>query len=100
MTTRTSEKTVTFARPFFLGEFDDALPAGAYVVETVEELLEGISFRAYRRTLTLLHHRPESGRGGLVETFTVEPAELEAALERDRAGGDGSSAPPHRETIC
>jgi hypothetical protein len=52
MTTRTSNKTVTFRRPFVLGGFDEVLPAGAYCVETDEELLEGMSFPAYRRILS------------------------------------------------
>jgi hypothetical protein len=88
MTTRTSKKTVTFRRPFVLGGFDDVLPAGAYCVETDEELLEGISFPAYRRILTLLHLHPKPGRPGLTETLTVDPNELDAALERDRAPKD------------
>jgi len=88
MTVRTSKKTVTFRRPFVLGGSDDVLPAGAHSVETDEELLEGISFRAYRRILTLLHLHPKPGRPGLVETLTVGPNELDAALERDRAPGD------------
>lgn len=29
MTMRTSEKTVTFTRPFAVGGFDEVLPAGA-----------------------------------------------------------------------
>lgn len=53
MTTRTSKRTVVFRRPFVLGGFDEVLPAGAYNVETDEELLEGISFPAYRRDLVL-----------------------------------------------
>lgn len=88
MTTRTSKKTVTFRRPFVLGGFDEVLPAGAYSVETDEELLEGISFPAYRRILTLLHLHPKPGRPGLTETLTVDPNELDAALERDRAPRD------------
>ncbi len=64
MTIRTSKKTVTFRRPFVLGGFDEVLPAGAYSVETDEELLEGISFPAYRRILTLiqLHAQPSGLR--------------------------------------
>ena len=88
MTTRTSKKTVTFRRPFVLGGFDEVLPAGRYDVETDEELLEGISFPVYRRILTLLHLHPKPGRPDLTETLTVDPNELDAALERDRAPKD------------
>jgi hypothetical protein len=64
MTIRTSKKTVIFRRPFVLGGFDEVVPAGAYSVETDEELLEGISFPAYRRILTLiqLHAQPSGLR--------------------------------------
>lgn len=85
MTQRTSRKTVTFGRDFVVGDFDEVLPAGDYVVETEEELLEGLSFPAYRRILTLLHLRTAPGRTGLGATLTIDPAALEAALERDRA---------------
>jgi len=85
MTTRTIKKIVTFRRPFVLGGSDEALPAGPYSVETDEELLEGISFPAYRRILTLIHLHPKPGRPGLTETLTVDPNELDAALERDQA---------------
>lgn len=81
MTRRTSETTVTFGRPFRLPGFDEPLPAGSYRVETDEEPIEGLSFTAYRRVLTVLHLRDGA--------LTVDPAALEAALERDRAGAAG-----------
>ena len=99
MTIRTSKKTVTFRRPFVLGGFDEVLPAGAYSVETDEELLEGISFPAYRRILTLLHLHPKPGRPGLTETLTVDPNELDAALERDRAPEDAPIGRDARQEI-
>jgi hypothetical protein len=85
MTIRTSQKTVTFRRPFVLGGFDEVLPAGAYSVETDEELLEGISFPAYRRILTLIHLHAKPGHPGLTQTLTIDPNELDAALKRDQA---------------
>jgi hypothetical protein len=85
MTVRTSKKTVSFRRPFVLGGFDEVLPAGAYSVETDEELLEGISFPAYRRILTVIHLHAKSGHPGLTRALTIDPNELDAALERDQA---------------
>ena len=85
MTIRTSEKTVTFRRPFVLGEFEEVLPAGDYRVETDEELLEGISFPAYRRILTLIHLHANPEHPGRTQTMTIDPNELDAALERDQA---------------
>jgi hypothetical protein len=61
------------------------LPAGTYSVETDEELLEGISFPAYRRILTLIHLHAKPGHPGLTQTLTVDPNELDAALKRDQA---------------
>ncbi len=88
MTTRTSKKTVTFRRPFFLSGFDEVLPAGAYCVEADEELLEGISYSAYRRILTVIHLHADPGRPGVERFLTIDPNELDAALERDRALGE------------
>ncbi|MDH3472732.1 MAG: hypothetical protein OEM59_03480 [Rhodospirillales bacterium] len=85
MTTRTSKKTVTFRRPFVLGGFDEVLPAGAYIVETDEELLEGISFPVYRRVSTLIHLHAKPGQPGRSQTLTIDPNELDAALKRDQA---------------
>jgi len=85
MTIRTSEKTVTFTNPFVLGGFDEVLPAGVYSVETDEELLEGISFPAYRRILTVIHLHAEPNKPGLARTLTVDPNDLDAALQRDQA---------------
>lgn len=95
MTIRTRETTVTFRRPFVLAGIDEVLPAGTYIVETDEAPLEGVSFLAYRRMLTLLHLQARSGYAGTTQTWTIDPAELDAALKRDRptaampADGDG-----------
>ena len=100
MTIRTSEKTVTFTRPFALAGFDEVLPAGTYTVETDEELLEGLSFSAYRRSSTLLHLPSGSGRAGVVRTLTIDPDDLDAAVKRDAdpaadpaCGGDLTGIP-------
>lgn len=84
MKTRTRKTTVTFARPFHLSGFGEALPAGDYLIETDEELLEGLSFPAYRRILTVLHLRSNPSRPDVRMTVTVDANELDAALERDR----------------
>ncbi len=85
MTTRTTTKTVTFARPFVLGELDEVFPAGAHTVETDEELVHGISFVAYRRGLTTIRLHSTGGHPGRVRTLTIDPKELDAAIERDQA---------------
>ncbi len=85
MTVRTSKKTVTFGRPFTIKGIEEVLPAGAYSIETDEEPLEGISFIAYRRVVTLLHVPGLPGSPVLERVMTIDPTELDAALERDRA---------------
>lgn len=82
---RTSRESVTFARPFALRGVEGVQPAGTYVVETEEELIEGLSFPAYRRveTVVFLPSRP----GGTGQVATVDPRELEAALAGDAGGG-------------
>jgi hypothetical protein len=90
MTIRTSRKTVTFRKPFTLRGVEEILPAGAYTVETDEEPLLGVSFLAYRRISTLLHVPGRPGDRVLTRVLTVDPNELDAALERDRAGAEAS----------
>ena len=83
MTARTSHKTVTFTRPFFLSGIGEVQPAGSYRVETDEEEIPGLSFSAYRRvaTVVILPARPGTGVGEQIAT--VDPLELEAAQQRD-----------------
>ena len=54
MTTRTTSKIVTFARPFTLKGVDRILPPGEYRVVTDEELIEELSFPVYRRMATMI----------------------------------------------
>ena len=85
MNRRTSRETVTFARPFSLRGIDGVQPAGTYAVETEEELIEGLSFPAYRRVETVIFLPSRSG--GTDQVTTVDPRELEAALAKDAGGG-------------
>jgi hypothetical protein len=85
MKPRTSRKTVTFARPFSLRGIDGVQPAGAYAVETDEELIEGLSFPVYRRVETVMFL--PSQPGGTAQIATINPLELQAAQARDAAAG-------------
>lgn len=93
MTVRTTKKSVTFVNPFVLGDVDEILPPGTYDVETDEELLEGLSFPAYRRSLTLIYLPAKSSRRGLSQTLTIDPNELDAALKRDAASSTVPAEP-------
>ena len=83
MTTRTTKKTVTFIKPFVLGDSGETHPAGTYTVETDEEILEGYFYSGYRRTATLIHMHAKPGRPGITQTLDIDPEDLEAALRRD-----------------
>jgi hypothetical protein len=91
MTTRTIQSSVTFGRSFLLAGLGETLPAGTYCVETEEELIDSLSFPAYRRISTLLRLPTERGPAHLSRAVTIDPGELDAALERDRAS---AGAPP------
>ena len=81
MTMRTTNKAVTFHRPFYLKGVDRLLPPASYRVVVDEELIEGISFPAYRRISTAIFVPAESGCA--VEMVTIDPLDLQAAQEQD-----------------
>jgi hypothetical protein len=83
MTMRTTSKTVTFHRPFWLKGVDRLLPPADYRVVTDEELLEGLSFPAYHRVSTVIFVPGPSGSA--VEMVTIDPLDLQAAQDQDAA---------------
>jgi len=54
MTMRSRRETVTFRHPFQIRGVDRLLPPGAYEVVTDEEMIEGLSFPAFRRVATMI----------------------------------------------
>lgn len=80
MFTRTKTRTVHFDAPFTLTGLDGAHPAGDYRVLDDEEQMTGISWLAYRRVATMI----EVVAGSKTSLITIDPAELEAALEKDK----------------
>jgi hypothetical protein len=84
MIARSLSKNVVFNRPFLLKGVDRMLPAGAYRVVTDEELIEGISFPAYRRVATMIFVPVPHGASS-IEMVIIDPLDLKAALERDSA---------------
>jgi hypothetical protein len=80
MTSRTTVKTVTFTRPFTLRGMDEERLAGTYVVETDEELIEPLSFAAYRRTATWIRLPRRPGGDGSSQLALIDPDELDEAM--------------------
>lgn len=84
MLNRTLRVDVVFRHPFRLQGWVEAQPAGTYIVETEEELIEGLSFIAYRRVATTIT-RQATRSGALMQMIPVEPDILAAALAADAA---------------
>ncbi len=68
MLNRTRREDMVFRRPFVLKGWAEPQPAGIYAMETEEELIEGLSFPAYRRVSTTITR--QAGRAGAL----VQPA--------------------------
>ncbi|HET7439160.1 MAG TPA: hypothetical protein VFJ56_06640 [Nitrospira sp.] len=64
---------------------DRILPAGDYRVVTDEELIEGLSFPAYRRVATMIFLPAQPHRASSIEMVTIDPLDLQAVQDRDAA---------------
>ena len=79
MATRTIRRQVEFSSPFTLKPIDGTLPPGSYDVEVDEEELVGMHGSGFVRVATLFTVE----RGGMSRVYTVQAADLDAALVRD-----------------
>jgi len=84
LTIRTTRTTVSFSSPFTLVNLEGIQPAGEYIVLTDDELIEGLSWTAYRRVATLLQTPAVSASQRLAQSFAISQTELDAALMKDR----------------
>jgi len=84
MNMRSTRSTVTFSNPFTLSGYPGELPAGDYEVLVEEELLQGLSFEAYRRTATYLTVRGRGRHAGRSELRATSDSDLKEALSRDQ----------------
>jgi hypothetical protein len=79
---RETRITVTFTRPFQLKGIDRTLPSGDYTILTEEELTnDNASFPVYHRLSTVIFVSSKQ----FVEMFTIDPVDLQAALNKDVA---------------
>ena len=87
MISRATTRTVIFRHPFMIEGLDGWQPAGSYVIEMEEELLQELSFPVWRRqhTAIRLPHRP--GASVTEQVATVDPRAIDAALATDAAAG-------------
>ena len=87
VTDSTTYKTITFAHPFSLEGVEGTYPPGSYEVAESREPVDGLSFIGYRRTKTTIELPGSLAAYVSREVVEVEPADLEAALERDALAG-------------
>jgi hypothetical protein len=81
MTIRSRRETVTFKHPFRIRGVDRVLPAGSYEVITDEEMIEGLSFAAFRRVATMIEVPAEVGRA--MELISIGSVDLSDAQRID-----------------
>ena len=83
MTDRQTDSVITFRRPFDLGPPTGSLPAGSYRCTVEEELIEGLSFAAFRRVSTTLEIPAIGTASAMHHYISVDSALLDAAVEAD-----------------
>tara|TARA_B110000977_G_C10797133_1_gene384839 strand:+ start:338 stop:610 length:273 start_codon:yes stop_codon:yes gene_type:complete len=83
MRERKSETRIDFAHSFVIKSHNETFPAGSYVLESYDELIDGISFIAYRTLQTFM--RISTAKNGVVtqRILEVDRAEIDAALLAD-----------------
>lgn len=85
MQTRRIRQTIRFRERFSLSGVGAPLPAGDYVIIEDEELMEGLSWIAYRRTGTFIEVSATQSKTHKHQVFTIDREELEYALNLHRA---------------
>jgi len=90
MIERTTETEITFTHPFRLEALTEPLGAGTYRLVVDEELIEGLSFTAYRRVATHLEIPAISIAVARRQFLQVSSAEIDEALALDGASADVS----------
>jgi hypothetical protein len=88
MTTRSRRETVTFKHPFRIKGIDRPLPAGAYEVITDEEMIEGLSFPAFRRVATMIMV-PAAAQNSAMEMLSIGSVDLADAQHVDASVSRG-----------
>ncbi|MEW9920968.1 hypothetical protein AB2B41_15240 [Marimonas sp. MJW-29] len=85
MLTRSTRSMVTFSNDFTIGDSTRALPAGTYEILIEEELMQSLSFEAYRRTATYLMIRGRGRNAGQTSMQMTTQDEVDHAIASDRA---------------
>jgi hypothetical protein len=83
MTTRSRRETITFLHSFRIKGIDRLLRPGAYEVITDEEMIEGLSFAAYRRVATMILVPAAPPHSSATEMISVGSVDLSDAQRID-----------------
>lgn len=85
MLMRSTKSMVTFSNDFTIGSGPQDLPAGTYEIVVEEELLQGLSFEAYRRTATYLMVSGTGRKAGQTTMHMTTQEDLDHAIACDLA---------------
>jgi hypothetical protein len=80
---RTRRETVVFRRPFRMPGVDHLVAAGAYTVVIDEEMIEGLSFPAFRRVATTIAVPAAPPNSAAMETISITARDLAEAQRAD-----------------
>ena len=83
MTMSSRRETITFLHPFRIKGIDRLLPPGAYQVITDEEMIEGLSFPAFRRVATMIMVPAAPPRSSTMEMISIGSVDLSDAQRID-----------------
>jgi len=83
MTIRSRHETISFRHPFLIRGVDRLLPPGAYEVITDEEMIEGLSFPAFRRVATMIMVPAAPPHGSTMELISIGSIDLADAQRID-----------------
>lgn len=88
MSIRSRREFVTFKHPFRIRSIERLLPEGTYELVTDEELIEGLSFAAYRRVATMMMVPVAGSRSAAVEMLSMSSVDLADAQRVDASASD------------
>lgn len=83
MTTRTTQSIVRFQTSFLLPDFVEPQPPGDYQVDRDEELIEGLSWIAWRHVGTFIHLPAIGVRTAIRQLVPIDPAQIDAVTEKE-----------------
>jgi hypothetical protein len=93
VTTRSRRETLTFRQPFRIKGIDRLLAAGEYEVVTDEEMIEGLSFPAFRRVATMIMVPGAPPRSSSMEMISISSVDLSDAQRADAIASTLSPRP-------